>query len=152
MLADQGSPNGTYLNGIRLKKHAPEVLRAGDVIRVGGLPASVVGEKQTKFPKWSWRLLVSSVDVEDVDAADAADAADASSSSSSSSSEAMSTAAEAVTLEVEDDGEEEVVVEEGSSGGGGGGSGAAASEPKPCAAVGAAAVAAEGSGRWRAAG
>ena len=58
VLADQGSPNGTYLNGIRLKKHAPEVLRAGDVIRVGGLPASVVGEKQTKFPKWSWRLLV----------------------------------------------------------------------------------------------
>jgi hypothetical protein len=36
-ISDQGSPNGTYLNGQRLVAHQPRMLRDGDEIRLGHL-------------------------------------------------------------------------------------------------------------------
>ena len=54
-IQDLGGINGTYVNGVRVR-NAP--LRNGDVIRVGGLQSYRLGERYTKFPKWSWKLRV----------------------------------------------------------------------------------------------
>lgn len=40
-LVDQGTPNGTYLNGRRLVANQPTILRDGDLIRVGRLTLHV---------------------------------------------------------------------------------------------------------------
>ncbi len=40
-IKDLGSTNGTYVNGRKLKEHAPEAIRAGDEIKLGGVVISV---------------------------------------------------------------------------------------------------------------
>ena len=54
-IQDLGGINGTYVNGVRVRNAN---LRNGDVIRVGGLQSYRLGERYTKFPKWSWKLRV----------------------------------------------------------------------------------------------
>lgn len=44
-VVDQGSPNGTYLNGQRLVAHQPRVLRDGDDIRLGHIVLRVSFER-----------------------------------------------------------------------------------------------------------
>lgn len=41
MLVDEGSSNGTHLNGQRLTAHEPRILRDGDELRLGKLVANV---------------------------------------------------------------------------------------------------------------
>jgi hypothetical protein len=44
-LVDQGSPNGTFLNGQRLIPHQPRILRDGDDIRLGHLVLQIRFER-----------------------------------------------------------------------------------------------------------
>jgi pSer/pThr/pTyr-binding forkhead associated (FHA) protein len=40
-VADLGSTNGTYLNGVRLQQHQPRLLRTGDRLSLGELVLKV---------------------------------------------------------------------------------------------------------------
>jgi hypothetical protein len=44
-LIDQGSPNGTFLNGQRLIPHQPRILRDGDDVRLGHLVLEIHFER-----------------------------------------------------------------------------------------------------------
>lgn len=55
LLEDKGSPNGTYINGLRVKSAG---LKAGDVVIIGGAQSYEFGESYTAFPAWAWELVV----------------------------------------------------------------------------------------------
>jgi len=60
MTIEDTSLNGTFVNGVRLKKLIPVALKPGDVIRICGNFVYGFEEVYTRFSKHSWKLLVTS--------------------------------------------------------------------------------------------
>jgi hypothetical protein len=62
ILEDRGTTNGTFLNGFRVS--GPVMLVEGDEVRIGGGQNIAFNSKHTRFPEWSWRLIVVPATVE----------------------------------------------------------------------------------------
>ena len=60
VIEDRGTPNGTFVNGVRIAGAGPAyaaALRVGNEVRVGGgRNLSADGTKHVAFPAWSWVL------------------------------------------------------------------------------------------------
>jgi len=55
-IEDRGTPNGTYVGGFRVRTSVP--LKAGDDLNIGGGQNQRFDTRHTRFPVWSWRLVV----------------------------------------------------------------------------------------------
>eukprot|EP00613_Pedinella_sp_CCMP2098_P075677 CAMPEP_0171935644 /NCGR_PEP_ID=MMETSP0993-20121228/33113_1 /TAXON_ID=483369 /ORGANISM="non described non described, Strain CCMP2098" /LENGTH=186 /DNA_ID=CAMNT_0012576625 /DNA_START=97 /DNA_END=654 /DNA_ORIENTATION=+ len=88
LLTDNGSPNGTYVNGIRVRT---ATLKVGDVIQAGGAQSYEFGRYYRKWPPWSWKILVADLTAETLaKEKEVSDAAAASSAMEPLSSQSLS--------------------------------------------------------------